>query len=252
MADKPVQQIPKIALQKIVRIVNEGFDKEYPLRAEAHANLIQLVKARQDAQVAPRTPYEQQYLPPKASVPVLLKMKFPPGCPNWVEIEKRFRPLLGPSGTGVYASVVYVGKPPWSAWDVALHTFFELLMLADDVRDKFGGPCARCGKYYIKRRVSQKVYCSRTCGNAATAVVRTRKKWDEERGERLKQADKAMRKWSRLKTTEAFQDWAEKRYPTLTKKFLTRAIHKQELPIRKGRKRNHEPVQTSRIKNLVV
>ena len=236
LPDNPAQQIGKLVLQKIVRLLNEGFDKEYPLRAEAHANLIQLVKAWQDALVAPRTPYEQQYLPPKASVPVLLKMKFPPGCPNWVEIQKLWRPILGPSRTGLSASAVYTGKIPWSAWDAALRTFFELLALADDVRDKFGGPCARCGRYYIKKRASQKVYCSRTCGNAATAVVRTRKKWDEERGERLKQADKAMRKWSRLKTTETFQDWAEKRYPTLTKKFLTRAIHNEELPIRKGRK----------------
>lgn len=231
MAENPVQQIRHIALQKIVRLMNEGFNKEHPLHAEAHANLIQLVKAWQDAKVAPRTSFEQD-LPHKASAPVLLKMKFPPGCPNWIEIQKLWQPLLGPSSTGLYASAVYTGKIPWSAWDVALRTFFELLTLTDDVRDKFGGPCARCGKYYIKKRASQKVYCSRICGNAATAVIRTRKKWDQERGERLKEANKAMRKWSRLKTTEPFQDWAEKRYPTLTKKFLTRAIHNQELPIK--------------------
>src|SRR5208337_4296333 len=39
-------------------------------------------------------------------------------------------------------------------------------------REKLGGPCVRCGKYYVrKRRSKNKKYCSRRCGNAATAVA---------------------------------------------------------------------------------
>ena len=41
---------------------------------------------------------------------------------------------------------------------------------------KLAGPCARCGRYYLKKRASQKVYCSRRCGNAATAIERTRER----------------------------------------------------------------------------
>jgi hypothetical protein len=230
MADDLVQQARQIALQEIVHLLNEGFDKDYRDHAEAHANLIQLVKAWQDAQVAPQTRFEREN---DAPLPALLKMSLPPGCPNWPEVEKRCRAFLLPSHTGAYPHVQYVGEEgkAWTAWDFAILFFVQLL--TNPEHDKVGGPCTRCGKYYVKKRASQKVYCSRICGNAATAVVRTRKKWDEERGERLKQADKAMRKWSRLKTTEPFQDWAEQHYPALTKKFLTRAIHNQELPIRK-------------------
>ena len=78
-------------------------------------------------------------------------------------------------------------------------------------------------------RASQKVYCSRTCGNAATAVARTRRKWDEERPKRLKQARRLGGMWSRTKTAEPFQTWAEEHYPDLTQKFLTTAIHRKKL-----------------------
>ena len=135
-----------------------------------------------------------------------------------------------PSGTGAGHFVAYVGVrgQPWTAWDVAVHQFLALITNPD--HHKFAGPCARCGHYYVMKRASQNKYCSRTCGNAATAIARTREKWNEERGKRLTQAEGAMRKWSRLKTTESFQVWAEKRYPGLTKKFLTRAINNEELP----------------------
>src|SRR5271165_5537170 len=55
-------------------------------------------------------------------------------------------------------------------------------------RDKLAGPCARCGRYYLKKRASQKVYCSRGCGNAATAVARTRERLDKEHADKLRRA----------------------------------------------------------------
>jgi hypothetical protein len=222
-----------IALQEIVRQLNEGFNKEYPLHAEAHGNLIQLVQAWQQGQQAPLNSFEREHGPRGPHVarqPTLLRMRFPPGCPLWHEIETRCQAYLPPSGTGASSLVVYVGEKgkQWTAWDHALRQFISLI--TNPEREKLAGPCQRCGKYYVKKRASQKVYCSRTCGNAATAVLRTRKKWDEERGKRLNAAKKAMREWSRLKTTELFQEWAEDRYPDLTKKFLTRAINNRELP----------------------
>ena len=202
------QEIAHIALQEIVRLLNEGFN-EHPLAGEAHANLIQLITAWQQVQGA------------------TLKMKFPPGCPDWTEIQNRTRGILAPSGTGVHPTVVYVGKTPWTAWDVALNEFVSLTFNPN--RDKLAGPCARCGKYYIKKRASQKVYCSRVCGNAATAVARTKAKWDEARGAKLELAKKALQRWSRTATDEPFQRWAEDHYHGLTQRFLTRAIRNKEL-----------------------
>jgi hypothetical protein len=218
-----------IALQEIVRQLNEGFNKEHPLHAEAHKNLVQLIQAWQQAQQSPPNSFELEHGPHGARLPTLLRMSFPPGCPLWHEIEKRCRAHLPPSGTGASSLVIYVGEKgkPWSAWDFAVNQFIHLI--TNPEHGQFAGPCARCKSYYIKKRASQKVYCSRTCGNAATAVLRTRKKWDEERGKRLNEAKKAMREWSRLKTTVSFQEWAEARYLGLTKKFLTRAINNEEL-----------------------
>jgi hypothetical protein len=229
------KEIQQAALQEIVRGLNEGFNPEHPLAVDAHANFVRLVQAWQQAQSAEPNAFEREH---GAPLPTLLKMKFPPGCPHWREIEKRCRGYLGPSGTGADSFVVYVGQKgqPWAAWDFAVQQFVWLITSPE--RHKLAGPCARCGNYYIKKRASQKVYCSRTCGNAATAVARTRERWDRARGKRLKQAQKAMQKWSALKTTELFQAWAERHCKGLTKKFLTRAINNGELPepMRKGAK----------------
>ena len=57
--------------------------------------------------------------------------------------------------------------------------------------EELAGPCARCDRYYIKKRASQTVYCSRRCGNAATAVVRTRERISDERADKLTRAKAA-------------------------------------------------------------
>jgi hypothetical protein len=234
------------ALQDIVRGLNEGFDRAHPLAAEARGNLIRLVRAWQQAPSAKPNRFEHFEREAGATVPTVLKINWPPGCPSWREIQKRLQAHLAPSGTGAYPVVQYVGEKgkPWTAWDFAIQHFIWLI--TNPEHHKFAGPCARCGHYYVMKRASQRVYCSRTCGNAATAMARTREKWDKERGKRLKRAERAMRRWSRLKTTERFQDWAERRYPGLGKKFLTRAINKKELPKPIGKGRNRSCLSTPR------
>jgi hypothetical protein len=218
-----------------VRSLNEGFNPEHPFAADAHANFVRLIQAWQQAPSAKPNRFEHFERESGAPVPTLLKMSFPFGCPSWREIQKRLQGHLFPSSTGAYPFVQYVGEKgkPWTAWDIAIQHFIWLI--TNPEHHRFAGPCARCGHYYIMKRASQTKYCSRACGNAATAVARTREKWNEKRGERLGLARKAMRKWSRLKTTESFHAWAEKRYPGLTKKFLTRAMNNEELP---------EPIKT--------
>ena len=111
--------------------------------------------------------------------------------------------------------------------DVVLATqYFGALTLIE--WQKLGGPCARCHRYYIKRRASQKTYCSRRCGNAATATVRTAKQREHERQANLQRAQKAIQQWKRgAKGT----DWKAfvSRKTKLTPKWLTRAVGRNDL-----------------------
>lgn len=87
--------------------------------------------------------------------------------------------------------------------------------------DKLAGPCARCGNYYIKKRESQKVYCSRRCGNAATAVARTRERIARERGDKLLRAKAAIKKWGSASTRQDWKHWVSQK-TGIDLRFLTR------------------------------
>jgi len=105
--------------------------------------------------------------------------------------------------------------------------------------DKLAGPCARCGNYYIKKRAGQKVYCSRRCGNASTAVVRTAAKVKAERDEKMVRAKALIREWNSLKGRSGlvWKEWLRKQEPSITDKFVTRRVNTGELrEPKKGRK----------------
>jgi hypothetical protein len=101
--------------------------------------------------------------------------------------------------------------------------------------ERLAGPCARCGNYYIKKRASQKVYCSRRCGNAATAVVRTRERVAAEHEDKMRRAADAARKWSSARSNLDWKLWVSSKEPDITPKFLTRAVNRGVLkpPVRK-------------------
>jgi hypothetical protein len=98
--------------------------------------------------------------------------------------------------------------------------------------EELAGPCARCGNYYVKKRASQKVYCSRRCGNASTAVVRTRARLKAEHKEKLNLAKSAIREWNALAPRPAldWKQWFAKHVPDVSPKFVTRWINKNKLP----------------------
>lgn len=105
--------------------------------------------------------------------------------------------------------------------------------------EELAGPCARCGNYYVKKRATQKVYCSRRCGNASTAVVRTTAKLKTERKEKTVRAKALIRKWNALKGRSGlvWKEWLRKQEPSITDKFVTRRVNTGELPEPKaGRK----------------
>jgi hypothetical protein len=94
--------------------------------------------------------------------------------------------------------------------------------------EELAGPCARCGNYFVKKRASQKVYCSRRCGNAATAVARTRERIAGERRDKLARAKSAMKKWKATATRQDWKHWVAKQ-TGIDPRFLTRATTKGDL-----------------------
>ncbi len=108
-------------------------------------------------------------------------------------------------------------------------------LVTNPLCEKLAGPCARCGNYYIKRRASQTVYCSRRCGNAATAVARTRERIETERKDKLRRAKTAIREWRSAKTQEDWKHWVARR-ASVDLRFLTQAVTKHDIVApKKGR-----------------
>ena len=111
--------------------------------------------------------------------------------------------------------------------EVEAMILFHLLTVAPGC-EKIAGPCPRCDRYYIKKRASQKVYCSRRCGNAATAVVRTRERIAGERSGKLARASAAVRKWESVSTRQDWKRWVAQK-TGIDPRFLTRAVNKGDL-----------------------
>jgi hypothetical protein len=113
--------------------------------------------------------------------------------------------------------------------------FFTLNPYCEEV----AGPCARCRNYYVKKRKSQKVYCSRLCGNTAAALVRTAEARKVEHKQKMIRAKALIRKWNTLKSRSGlvWKVWLREHEPSITDKFVTRWVNMGELPEPKaGRK----------------
>jgi hypothetical protein len=118
--------------------------------------------------------------------------------------------------------------------EVEAMTLFHLLTIVPGC-EKIAGPCPRCDRYYIKKRASQKVYCSRRCGNATTAIARTRERIASERLDKLARASTAMKKWKSVNTRKDWKHWVAQR-TGIDLRFLTRAVTKGDLvPSKKER-----------------
>jgi hypothetical protein len=104
-----------------------------------------------------------------------------------------------------------------------------LLFLALTLGDwqHLGGPCGRCGRWYIKKRISQKTYCQRRCATAATAIATTKQQRKLAHARLLEQAQRALQRW-RPNTRLDPKGFAS-RETGLTRKWLTRAINRGEL-----------------------
>lgn len=121
-----------------------------------------------------------------------------------------------------------------SSWkDQALAHFMDLIV--NPQWHKLGGPCHRCGRFYVKKTSRQKAYCSRRCGLATTAVARTRKRREEEWALKLRLAQAAASDWPTARTGDSWKEWVSAR-TKITVKWLTRAVNRGDLkaPLKDG------------------
>jgi hypothetical protein len=151
-------------------------------------------------------------------------------------LQQAFQPKLEPTPSGGATVVVICDAGARRAivglqgmYGARFHAWnwFNLLTI-NPYWERLGGPCARCGRYYVKKRASQNVYCSRRCGNAATAVVRTRERIASERRDKLSRAKAAMKKWKPAATRQDWKHWVAKQ-TGIDPRFLTRAVTKGDL-----------------------
>lgn len=160
----------------------------------------------------------------------------------WGDLVKVWRPSLSPTSSG--AAVMNFVHPagPKGVLETfgpnALRSRALILLAAlmvNPLWQKLAGPCARCGNYYVKKRESQKVYCSRKCGNAATALKRTRERLKEERREKLANITRAIQQWKHSRTRLDWKSWVVMK-TKLDPRFITRAVTNGDLvPPTKGR-----------------
>ena len=108
----------------------------------------------------------------------------------------------------------------------ALHIFMNFLI--HPRWDRLGGPCARCGIYYLKKTERQKVYCSKTCGRHTTAAAATRKALERSKKAKLQCAEEAIKSWEKGPRQQPWKEFVSERC-CLTLKFLTRAVNQQKL-----------------------
>ena len=120
-----------------------------------------------------------------------------------------------------------IGASPNQDPDVAYEIFAMLVL--DARRQYLGGPCDRCGRYYIKKRLDQKRYCGRRCAHLASAVRSTSKRLEREHKDKLDRAKSAVVQWRKTVTRLDWKRWVSRKEPDITPKFLTRAVRKGEL-----------------------
>jgi hypothetical protein len=113
----------------------------------------------------------------------------------------------------------------------ALNLFFHVVV--DPEWERLAGPCPRCKKYFLKKVLRQKIYCSRTCGNYITALAATRKKRREKKKAELKIAQKIVNDWASSKRNGDWESKVEKRIDK-TRKWITRAINSGALRVPKS------------------
>jgi len=231
---------PRQQLENIVTVLNgehrwtAGEDGKRPRIAEEdRASLIRYVEAWNKAK---RNPWKMKLSPEDAR-------RF-----SFQKLEKVWRLHLAPIGRTPEAERMVrdlerAGK--WIRDDDAggaywclsptgescdLTAMFVSMLLTNPLRDRLcDQPCRRekCRKWFIKQRRTQKGYCGKYCGDIVRQTARIKEKRRSERQAKLKTADAAIRAYG---SRPKWKEQASLR-TGLSKKFITRAINKNELTV---------------------
>ena len=155
----------------------------------------------------------------------------------WAEVDGYWKTiplyLVGsPNGGG---ALLWNDRPSRNPRREALRFFINLLMNPEC--DKLAGPCERCDRYYIRKTVRNKSYCSRSCGTQATALAATKKTRAEAHANKLRTARALISRYEAIRTKVPWKQWVSLR-GEISPRFLTRAVNKGELktPLRKSNK----------------
>lgn len=138
------------------------------------------------------------------------------------------RAMLAPNRDGK-VQIAFIPRLPAHikpARKMALQHFVNLLL--NPLAEKLGGPCARCGVFFISGRDCDRVYCSRECSSAATSSQKHEEQRARERAEKLQLAQG----WIERSKRERTRDWKEYVHSadrTISKNWLTRAAKTGEL-----------------------
>jgi hypothetical protein len=98
---------------------------------------------------------------------------------------------------------------------------------------KFGGPCPRCSRFFVRKSLKQSVYCSRRCASQRSAIEAIIKRRTKKRTLKLRLAEKTITEFEALRKrrriTKTWKEWVVDRHPEITTWFLTRALNNREL-----------------------
>jgi hypothetical protein len=150
--------------------------------------------------------------------------------PGIDQATRDIRPFFIPTKTGI-GQLAYLTPPEYLAnvkpREIALGHFVQFLL--NPYNEKLGGPCKRCGNYYVKRTVRKKtVYCSEKCGHRLTSHLANCERRDREHKKKVRLAEQWIVKWLNTKTDKPWKEWVSKD-ARITKHWLTRAVRNAQI-----------------------
>ena len=217
---------PRIELEWIVVALNGG-----PIFREEHSSDVDYEKVDEETSSILREIVQRW----QASGPDLAKFdRDNPGTLGALnEHLKKNPPLLrGTPGSG---GANLAGNPSSGVTPCQEASRLFLMLLLNPEWHTLAGPCARCRNYYIRGRARNKIYCSRSCGTRATALVATRRQREEARAKKLFRVHKSCEEWSSAPTKQDWKSWVCSKLRDVTKTFLTRSVNKGDVkpPVRR-------------------
>lgn len=226
---------PNRSLEELVEFLNGTIDTGQPLAEDARHHLAALITAWHNTSSSPLNALEREG---GARLPPLLKMVPPKGAPTWRDVEKSLRAHFTPGAGGIDFHVVYGPGRAWTSWDFAWDLFIKLLH--GKAIQRLGGPCRKCGIYYVRKTAKPSVYCSRQCASRSTAAKRTTEVRKHQHAEKLKLAAQGILAWqAHVRKGRTAADWKHfvanvfrpqsSTLTPITVRFLSRAVNSGEL-----------------------